>query len=209
MSEQQVRKDLVEVGRRVYNRGYVAANDGNISVRIGEDEILSTPTGVSKGFMEPEMMIKVNLDGEKLAGNLEPSSELKMHLEVYRVRPDALAVLHAHPPAATAFAVAGLALDRPVLPEVIVTLGKVPLARYATPSTGEVPESIRPYLKEHDGILLENHGVLTLGTDLYKALFKMERIEHFAQISIYARLLGGEQELSSEEVEKLLQLRKK
>ena len=209
MSEQQVKKDMVEVGRRIYDRGYVAANDGNISARISEDEILTTPTGVSKGFMEPDMMIKVNLEGEKLAGNLEPSSELKMHLEVYRVRPDVVAVLHAHPPAATAFAAAGQALDRPVLPEIIIALGDVPLARYGTPSTNEVPKSIRPHIKDHDAVLLENHGVLTLGTDLYKALFKMESIEHFAQISIYARMLGGEQELSSEEVEKLLQVRKK
>lgn len=208
-SEKQVKEDLVEVGRRIYDRGYVAANDGNISVRISEDEILTTPTGVSKGFMEPDMMIKVNLEGEKLAGNLEPSSELKMHLEVYRVRPDVVAVLHAHPPAATAFAAAGQALDRPVLPEIIIALGDVPLARYGTPSTNEVPKSIRPHIKDHDAVLLENHGVLTLGTDLYKALFKMESIEHFAQISIYARMLGGEQELSSEEVEKLLQVRKK
>ncbi len=208
-SEKQVKEDLVEVGRRIYDRGYVAANDGNISVRISEDEILTTPTGVSKGFMEPDMMIKVNLEGEKLAGNLEPSSELKMHLEVYRVRPDVFAVLHAHPPAATAFAAAGQALDRPVLPEIIIALGDVPLARYGTPSTNEVPKSIRPHIKDHDAVLLENHGVLTLGTDLYKALFKMESIEHFAQISIYARMLGGEQELSSEEVEKLLQVRKK
>ncbi len=207
-SKQQVRKDIVEVGRRLYRQGFVAANDGNITVRIGDNEVLTTPTGVSKGYMEPEMIVKVNLAGEKLAGPLEPSSELQMHLEVYRARPDVFAVLHAHPPAATAFAVTGRALDRPVLPEIVVALGEVPLARYGTPSTGEVPESIRPYLKDHDAVLLENHGVLTLGTDIYKALFKMENIEHFARISIYARLLGGEQELSSEEVKKLLQVRK-
>jgi len=207
-SEQQVKKDIVEVGRRLYKRGFVAANDGNITVRIGENELLTTPTGVSKGYMEPEMIIKVNLAGEKIAGPLEPSSELKMHLEVYRVRPDVFAVLHAHPPATTAFAVSGQALDKPVLPEIVVPLGKVPLARYGTPSTEEVPESIRPYLENHDAVLMENHGVITMGTDIYKALFKLENIEHFAQISIYARMLGGEQELSSEEVEKLLQVRK-
>jgi len=208
-SEKQVKEDLVEVGRRIYNRGYVAANDGNISVRVGDNEVLTTPTGVSKGFMKPEMMVKVTLDGEKLAGTMEPSSELKMHLAVYRMRPDIMAVLHAHPPAATAFAAAGRALEKPVLPEIIIFLGDVPLARYGTPSTMELPKAIKPHIENHDAVLLENHGVLTLGTDLYQALFKMESIEHFAKISIYARLLGGEQELSAEEVEKLIQVRKK
>ncbi len=206
--EEQVRKDMVEVGRRLYMKGFVAANAGNLSVRLGDNEILTTPTGVSKGFMEPALIVKVDLKGNKIAGETDPSSELKMHLEVYKQRPDIYAVVHAHPPVATAFAAAGKALDKPVLPEIIVTLGTVPLAKYATPSTEEVPESIRPHLVNHDAVLMENHGALAVGSDLFSALFKMESIEHFAQISLYARLLGEEQELPPDEVEKLFEVRK-
>ncbi len=208
ISEEQAKKDFIEVGRRLYMKGFVAANDGNITVRICDNEILCTPTGVSKGFMEPEMIVKVDLHGNKVAGELEPSSELKMHLGVYRHRPDTHAVLHAHPPAATAFAAAGKPLDKPVLPEVIITLGAVPLAKYTTPSTDEISASVKHYLSNHDAVLMENHGALTVGPDLFNALLKMEIIEHFAQMSIYARLLGGEQELPPREVEKLLQIRK-
>jgi L-fuculose-phosphate aldolase len=205
----RLKEDIVEVGRRIYNLGFVAANDGNISVRIGDNEILATPTGVSKGFMTPEMIIKVDMAGNQLEGELKPSSELKLHLEVYRQRPDVRAVLHAHPPVATAFAVAGIPLDRPVLPEIVITLGAIPIAKYATPSTEELPASVRPYLEKHDAVLLENHGALTMGSDLFGALFKMEQIEHFAKVSLYASLLGGERELPPEEVEKLLTVREK
>ena len=203
----RLKEDIVEVGRRIYNLGFVAANDGNISVRIGDNEILATPTGVSKGFMTPEMIIKVDMAGNQLEGEMKPSSELKLHLEVYRQRPDVRAVLHAHPPVATAFAVAGIPLDRPVLPEIVITLGTIPIAQYATPSTEELPASVRPYLEKHDAILLENHGALTVGNDLFNALFKMEQIEHFAKISLFARVLGGERELSPGAVEKLLMVR--
>ncbi len=206
---ERIKANLVEVGRRLYSRGLVAASDGNISARIGDDQIVATPTGVSKGYMSPEMLITLNLDGKKLCGTLKPSSELMMHLEVYRQRPDVLAVVHAHPPVATAFAVAGKALDSPVLPEIILTVGTIPLAKYGTPSTEEVPASIRPYLEKHDALLLKNHGALTLGTDLFNALYKMESIEHFAIISLYAELLGGEQGLPPEEVKKLLAVRVK
>lgn len=205
----RLKEDIVEVGRRIYNLGFVAANDGNISVRIGDNEILTTPTGVSKGFMTPEMIIKVDMAGNQLEGELKPSSELKLHLEVYRQRPDAQAVLHAHPPVATAFTVAGIPLDRPVLPEIVITLGAIPTAKYATPSTEELTASVRPYLEKHDAVLLEKHGALTMGSDLFGALFKMEQIEHFAKVSLYARLLGGERELPPEEVEKLLMVREK
>jgi L-fuculose-phosphate aldolase len=159
--------------------------------------------------MTPEMIIKVDMAGNQLEGELKPSSELKLHLEVYRQRPDAQAVLHAHPPVATAFTVAGIPLDRPVLPEIVITLGAIPTAKYATPSTEELPASVRPYLEKHDAVLLEKHGALTMGSDLFGALFKMEQIEHFAKVSLYARLLGGERELPPEEVEKLLMVREK
>lgn len=180
----RLKEDIVEVGRRIYNLGFVAANDGNISVRVGDDEILTTPTGVSKGFMTPDMIIRVDMAGNKLEGKLKPSSELKLHLEVYKQRPDVRAVLHAHPPVATAFAVAGIPLDKPVLPEIVISLGRIPIAKYATPSTEELPASVRPYLEDHDAVLLENHGALTVGSNLFNALFKMEQIEHFAKISL-------------------------
>jgi L-fuculose-phosphate aldolase len=209
MSEAQLRADIVEVGRRLYARGYTASNDGNISVRLDGGRLLMTPKSVCKGFMEPSMMCVTDLDGRKLAGDRDPSSEMLMHLEVYRQRPDANAVVHAHPPIATAFAVAGIPLDRAVLAEVITTLGSVPIADYATPSTIELPEAVRKYVKAHDGMLLANHGALTLGGDLFGAYFKMETIEHFAKISFVARMLGGERLLSRQEVERLQGLRGK
>jgi L-fuculose-phosphate aldolase len=207
LSDMQVRADIVEVGRRLYARGYVASNDGNISVRLDEQRLLTTPKSVSKGFMAPEMMCVVDLDGRKLAGERDPSSELKMHLEVYRNRPDVKAVVHAHPPLATGFAVAGVALDRAVLPEVITTLGSIPIAAYSTPSTQELPDAVRQYIKAHDGLLLANHGALTVGHELFAAYYKMETIEHFATISLVARLLGGERLLSQDEVKRLQGLR--
>lgn len=206
-SEAQLRADIVEIGRRLYARGYTASNDGNISVRLDASRLLMTPTAMCKGFMDPEMMCITDLDGKKLAGERNPSSEIQMHLEVYRQRPDIHAVVHAHPPVATAFAVAGIALDRAVLAEVVTTLGSVPIAEYATPSTKELPEAVRKYVKAHDGMLLANHGALTLGTDLFSAYYKMETIEHFANISFVARMLGGERLLSREEVMRLQGLR--
>lgn len=206
-SESQLRADIVEVGRRLYARGYTASNDGNISVRLDAGRLLMTPKSVCKGFMSPEMMCITDLDGKKLAGERDPSSEMQMHLEVYRQRPDAKAVVHAHPPIATGFAVAGIPLDRAVLAEVVTTLGSVPIAEYATPSTKELPEAVRKYVKAHDGMLLANHGALTLGADLFAAYYKMETIEHFAKISFVARTLGGENLLSRKEVDRLQGLR--
>jgi len=206
-SEQTLREQIVEVGRRLYARGYTASNDGNISVRLDDRRLLMTPKSVCKGFMSPDMMCITDLEGKKLAGDRDPSSEMQMHLEVYRQRPDAIAVVHAHPPTATGFAVAGIALDRAVLAEVVTTLGSVPIAEYATPSTKELPEAVRKYVKAHDGMLLANHGALTLGRDLFAAYYKMETIEHFAKISLVARLLGGERLLSRQEVDRLQGLR--
>ena len=207
MSEQELRAAIVEVGRRLYARGYTASNDGNISLRLDDRRLLMTPKSVCKGFMSPDMMVITDLDGKKLQGDRDPSSEMQMHLEVYRQRPDARAVVHAHPPMATGFAVAGIPLDRAVLAEVVTTLGSVPIAEYATPSTKELPEAVRKYVKAHDGMLLANHGALTLGTDVFAAYYKMETIEHFAHISLVARLLGGERLLSRSEVDRLQGLR--
>jgi L-fuculose-phosphate aldolase len=206
-TDSQLRADIVEVGRRLYARGYTASNDGNISVRLDDRRLLMTPKSVCKGFMSPEMMCITDLEGRKIAGDRDPSSEMQMHLEVYRQRPDVQAVVHAHPPIATGFAVAGIPLDRAVLAEVVTTLGSVPIADYATPSTKELPEAVRKFVKAHDGMLLANHGALTLGSDLFSAYFKMETIEHFAKISLVARLLGGERLLSRDEVARLEKLR--
>ena len=206
-TEDQVRADIVEVGRRLWDRAYVASNDGNISVRLDERRLITTPKNVSKGFMTPEMMVVTDLEGRKLTGERDPSSELKMHLEVYRNRPDAGAVVHAHPPTATGFAVAGIALDRAVLAEVITTLGSIPIAEYATPSTEELPAAVRKYIKAHDGLLLANHGALALAGDVFGAYYRMETIEHFARISLTARLLGREHLLSRQEVDRLQGLR--
>jgi L-fuculose-phosphate aldolase len=205
--ESTLRADIVEVGRRMYARGYTASNDGNISVRLGSDRLVMTPKSVCKGFMTPDMMCVTDLAGKKLQGDRDPSSEMLMHLEVYRQRPDVQAVVHAHPPTATGFAVAGIPLDRAVLAEVLTTLGSIPIAEYATPSTRELPEAVRKYIRAHDGMLLANHGALTVGADLYAAYYKMETIEHFAKISLVARLLGGENLISRDEVLRLQELR--
>jgi L-fuculose-phosphate aldolase len=207
--EDQLRADIVEVGRRLWLRGFVASNDGNISVRIGPDRLLMTPASVSKGFMTPDMMVVTDLDGQLVSGapGRKPSSETLMHLVAYRQRADVHAVVHAHPPLSTGFAVAGIPLDRAVLAEVVTTLGSIPIADYATPSTRELADAVEPYVKTHDGLLLANHGALALGRDLFSAYYKMETIEHFARISLVARQLGRENLLSRDEVRRLEQLR--
>ena len=205
--EEQLRADIVEAGRRLYARGFVASNDGNISARIDEQRLMTTPKSVSKGFMTPDMMVVVDYEGKKLAGDRDPSSELPMHLEIYRNRPDVSAVVHSHPPLATGFAVAGIPLTRAVLAEVITTLGSIPIAEYGTPSTAELPEAVRKYIKAHDGMLLANHGAVTCGRSVMDAYYKMETIEHFAKISLVARLLGRENLISREEVDRLQGLR--
>jgi L-fuculose-phosphate aldolase len=209
VSDEPLRADIVEVGRRLWVRGFVASNDGNISIRLGPDRLLMTPASVSKGFMTPDMMVVTDLDGQLVSGapGRKPSSEILMHLVAYRERPDVGAVLHAHPPLSTGFAVAGIPLDRAVLAEVVTTLGSIPIADYGTPSTRELADAVAPYVRTHDGLLLANHGALALGTDLFAAYYKMETIEHFARISLVARQLGRENLLSREEVERLQQLR--
>ncbi|MBM3751607.1 MAG: class II aldolase/adducin family protein [Acidimicrobiia bacterium] len=209
MDPVQLRQDIVEVGKRLWTRGYVASNDGNISVRIASDRLLVTPASVSKGFMTPDMMVVTDMDGRvvEAAAGRKASSEILMHLMAYRHRPDVHAVVHAHPPLSTGFAVAGVPLDRAVLAEVVTTLGAIPIAEYATPSTPALPASVEPYVRTHDAVLLANHGALALGADLFAAYYKMETIEHFARISLTARLLGREQLLPREEVDRLQQLR--
>ena len=207
--EWQLKNLIVDIGKRIWTRGYVAANDGNITIKLNDNEILTTPTGVSKGFMSTEMIIKVDVNGKVVSGNsaYKPSSEVKMHLEVYKERPDIKSVVHAHPPYCTSFAVAGIPLNKCVLPEAIIVIGAVPIAKYGLPSTMEIPDAIRPHIKTSDAILLENHGALTLGTDLVNAYHKMETLEHTANIVWKAMQLGNLNVLSDYERDRLLALR--
>jgi L-fuculose-phosphate aldolase len=208
LNEAELCEQICEVGRRMYAAGMVAANDGNLSVRLGEDRFLATPTGVSKGFMSPEMMVLVDQAGRS-SGAGKPSTEILMHLFIYRERPEVNAVTHAHPIHATGFATAGLALEGCVAAEIIATVGSIPLAEYGTPSTPELAESLRPHIHRADAILLANHGVVTMGRDLWEAYFRLERVEHYARIISVARQLGGEKLLQRDEVEKLFALRGK
>jgi L-fuculose-phosphate aldolase len=207
-SDQEAKEMICEIGRRVYNRNYVAANDGNISVKVSPNVIWTTPTGVSKGYMTPDMMVKMGLSGNVISGNLKPSSEVKMHLRVYNENPEVNAVVHAHPPVATSFAIAGISLDKPVLPEAIVLLGNVPVAPYAFPGTQEVPDSIAPYCNTHNAVLLANHGALTWGRDLMEAYFRMESLEHYATILMYSNnILKKAIELNRSQIADLIQVR--
>jgi L-fuculose-phosphate aldolase len=207
-SDTEAREMICEIGRRMYNRNYVAANDGNISVKVGPNEIWTTPTGVSKGYMTTDMMVKMDLSGNILSGTMKPSSEVKMHLRVYNENPEVHAVVHAHPPVATSFAIAGISLDKPVLPESIVLLGTVPVAPYALPGTQEVPDSIAPYCKTHNAVLLANHGALTWGRDLMEAYFRMESLEHYATILMYSNnILKKANELNSAQITDLIKIR--
>ena len=207
MNAEQIKQEICEVGHRLYAHGFVAANDGNISVKLNDNEFYCTPTGVSKGSLTPEMIIKIDAEGNKLEGELNPSSEIKMHLRVFRERPDVNAVVHAHPPVATAFTVAGIPLDRYILPEAVLTIGDVPTCDYATPSTMEIPDSLMPYIQEHDAFMLKNHGALTVGNTLTRAFFTMEEVEFNAKIMKYAIELGRIQEISEEKMYELMDLR--
>ena len=208
MTFQEEREAVCRVGRLLYDRGYVAANDGNISVKVAENRLLITPSGVSKGRMTPEMLLVTDMDGTVIEGDRRPTSEGKMHLEVYRGRPDANAVVHAHPPVSTAFAVCRRGLETPYLSELVAGLGQVPCTTsFAMLSTEEVPESVRPYLADHNALLLANHGALAWGGDLWEAFDRLETVEHTAKIVLNAQLLGGGVPLTEEEVERLQSLR--
>ena len=204
----EIKKEICEVGHKLWLKGFVAANDGNISVKTNDHEYYCTPTGVSKGSLTPDMIIKVDENGKKLEGKLNPSSEIKMHMRVYQKRPDVTAVVHAHPPVATAFTVADIDLDQYILPEAVLTIGNVPTCDYGTPSTMEIPDSLDPYLQNHDAFLLRNHGALTVGCTLNKAFFVMEEVEFNAVICKHAMDLGAVHEISNEQLKKLMDLRK-
>src|SRR5437868_12024814 len=206
-SEREYRQDILEVGKLVYQKGWVAANDGNISVRLDQHRVLCTCTGVSKGMMTADDLIVCDLEGNKIEGSRDRTSELAMHLTIYQMRPDIFSVLHAHPPVATGFAVAGRPLNLALLPEVIIGLGCVPLADYGLPGTSALTDGMLPYIPKYDAILMGNHGSVCYGEDVYKAFFKMETVEHFARISLVAELLGGANVLPKMEVDKLLDAR--
>ena len=209
-SDFEAKKLICEIGRRIYQKNFVAANDGNISVKCGPNTIWTTPTGVSKGFMTPDMMVKMDLSGKVISGKMKPSSEVKMHLRVYNENPEVNAVVHAHPPVATSFAIAGISLDKPVSPEAVVLLGTVPVAPYATPGTQEVPDSIAPYCKDYNAVLLANHGALTWGRDLIEAHFRMESLEHYALMMMYSNnIINKVNELNCSQVSDLVGIRQK
>lgn len=209
MDIEQIKQQICDVGKRLYDRRMVAANDGNISVKISDNRFLCTPTGVSKGYMTPDIICTVDANGEPVEENdgSRPSSEIKMHMRVYAKNPDARAVVHAHPAFATTFAVAGQPLNRPIMSEAVVLLGCVPLAPYATPSTSEVPDSIEPYLNDFDAVLLENHGALCWSYDLAGACMRMESLEFYAELMYRSKVIGNASEFSDEQIARLAQVR--
>ncbi|HUD67747.1 MAG TPA: class II aldolase/adducin family protein [Candidatus Sulfotelmatobacter sp.] len=208
-AERKHREEIVRYGRMLHGRGFVAAMDGNLSVRLAGDRILVTPTGISKGAMRPADMVIVDREGKRVAGRRNVTSEIGMHLLIYRLRSDIQAIVHAHPPTATGFAAAGIALTQPLVCEVVIGLGCIPLARYATPGTSELARTLEPYVPNYDAILMSNHGVVVYGDTLEHAYMKMETVEHFAQIALVTHLLGRQQPLNEVEVEKLLLARTK
>jgi len=209
MDNKELREFICEIGRRAYNRGMGAANDGNISVLLDDGTLLCTPTGVSKGFMTPDMICRIDRSGELVeAGAYRPSTEMKMHLCVYDCREDVKAVVHAHPLYATVHAICGKPLTQQIMPESTMFLGEVPLTPYGLPSTTELCDAIIPALDKHDAILLENHGALSYGHDLQSAYFKMEALDYYAKVVYLAAAYGGANEFNADQVEKLLNVRR-
>ena len=208
-TERKYREEIVRFGRMLHERYFVAAMDGNLSVRLKDDRILVTPTGLSKGAMKPADMVVVDLEGNRVSGRRNVTSEIGMHLLIYRMRSDVGAIVHAHPPTATGFAAAGIPLTEPLVCEVVMGLGCIPLARYGTPGTSELAQTLEPYVPNYDAILMSNHGVVTYADTLERAYMKMETVEHFAQIALVTHLLGRQQPLKQVEIEKLLLARTK
>lgn len=201
--EIEIRKEIVQVCKLIHARGWISSTDGNVSVRMGHDRILITPSGIHKGFMAERDLIVIDMEGNLIAGAGKPSSEMRMHLTCYTERPDISAVVHAHPTMSVAFSLAGIKLAKCLLPEVVFTLGSIPTAEYAPPTTEQVPESIKKYIKEFDAIILERHGSVTVGRDIFDAYNTLERMEHVAEMTYHARTLGGAKPLSSEQIENL------
>lgn len=207
MNIQQLKETIIEIGKRMYDKEWVASNDGNISVKIAQDRVLITPTRQSKGYLKPDMLTIIDLEGNMIEGTYKPTSESLMHLTIYKSRPDVSAVVHAHPPISTAFAVAGIPLDRCVLPEAILELGKVPIAPYGTPGTPELSASFSGIIDNHDCVLLKNHGAVAVGEDLMTAYYKMDSLEMLAKVVFHAKLLGNVDEIPKEKVDILVSIR--
>lgn len=203
----EYKSQLCDIGRRMYQREFVAANDGNISCRISDNEILISPTGVSKGFMTPDMIVRLDLDGRVLEGSWKPSSETPMHVQLYKAHPDVKAIVHAHPLYATICAIINKPLDQKLVPEAILLLGSVPVAKYGTPSTDELPNEVEKYMHDHRAVLLANHGALSWGKDLEEAYLTMERVEFMAKLVILLKDLDGVQEIPPENIKKLMALK--
>ncbi len=210
LTAKQARKAILDIGQRMYVRNFVAANDGNISIKTGDNEVWATPTGVSKGYMKKKMLVKVDLEGNLLEGTYRPSSELKMHLRAYRENSDIRAVCHAHPPVCTCYAIAGIPLSSPVLAEAVITLGDVPVAPYAELGSEAVPDVVAPYCHTHNGVLLANHGAVTWAEDPYAAYYRLESMEYYAKILLITdKILGRQNRLTKEQIEALLAMREK
>ncbi|MCI9078111.1 MAG: class II aldolase/adducin family protein [Lachnospiraceae bacterium] len=205
----ELREQICDVCHKMWLLGWVAANDGNVSAKLPDGTFLATPTGISKSFITPDKLVHIDKEGRVIDGleGYRPSSEIKMHLKCYSEREDVGAVLHAHPPVATGYAVANKPLDDYSMIETVIAIGSVPVTPYGTPSTDEVPKAIEPYLKEHDVMLLQNHGALAVGSDVITAYYRMETLELFAKISLNAHLLGGAEELSRENIDRLIGMR--
>jgi L-fuculose-phosphate aldolase len=208
-TEHKSRKEIVAFGKMLYERGYVAAMDGNLSVRLDQRRILATPTAMCKGMMRSSDLVVVDLEGNQLSGKRHVSSEIGMHLLIYRLRPDVRGIVHAHPPTATGFAASGLALNKPLVCEVVIGLGSIPLAKYGTPGTSELAGALEPLVPDYDALLMSNHGVVAYGDSLEHAYMKMETVEHFAKIALVTHVIGRQQPLQGEELEKLLLARSK
>ena len=213
-SDDQAKRDILEAGRRLYQRGYVAANDGNLSARVSAEHIWATPSGVSKGFMTEDMLLKLDMNGA-VAGqasrdaeqSFKPSSEIKMHLAVYRRSPEVLGVVHAHPPVSAAFAAAGISLDTALLQEAAVLLGVIPVAPFALPGSQALADGVAPYVSSYNGLLLEHHGALAWGADVLQALYRLESIEYNATVMMYSKMMGIERPMTNEQIDALIKLR--
>jgi len=209
MSEQSLREEITQICHLIYEKGYVASTDGNVSVRLPDGNVMWTPTRCNKGFVKPADLVVIDLQGNRVRGERKQSSEMAMHLLIYEMRPEIQAVVHAHPACATAYAAAGIPLNKALISEVVLAVGCIPLAEYGTPGTPELTNELRPFVAGYDALLMSNHGVVTYGKTIEDAFNLMDTVEHFAKISIYTKILGRERLLSSEDVEKLWVQRQK
>jgi L-fuculose-phosphate aldolase len=207
MQESELKELMCDIGRRVWQRGYVASNDGNFSIRVGENRVLATPTMVSKGFMKPADIVTLEMNGNQIGGNLKPTSETRFHLGIYEERPDVKAALHVHPPYATAFAIVQDPIPKCVLPEVEIFLGEIPIADYATPGSQGFADSIKPYLQDFNLFLLANHGAIAIGENLEQAYYRMEIVDQYCRILLYAKQLGGFHQIDQEKMADLFKLK--